>query len=101
AASDLKFALDEVRSQFASLHPGTTITPSYGSSGSFFAQLANEAPFDLFLAADVDYASRLVKQGQGVPEGEFAYARGHIVVWVPKDSPHLAENPGIEFLREA
>ncbi|HEY2252144.1 MAG TPA: molybdate ABC transporter substrate-binding protein [Planctomycetaceae bacterium] len=101
AASDLKFALEEVRNKFASLHPGSTITLTYGSSGSFFAQLANEAPFDLFLAADLDYARRLVKQGQGAPQGDFTYARGHVVVWVSKDSPYLVEKPGIEFLREA
>jgi molybdate transport system substrate-binding protein len=101
AASDLKFALEEIRNQFAGLHPGSTITTTYGSSGSFFAQLANEAPFDLFLAADLDYAHRLVEQGQGMPDGDFAYARGHIVVWVSKDSPHLVENPGMECLREA
>lgn len=101
AASDLKFALEEVRNQFVSLHPGSTITLTFGSSGSFFAQLANEAPFDLFLAADLDYARRLVEQGQGAPQGDFAYARGHVVVWVPKDSAYLVEKPGIEFLREA
>lgn len=100
AASDLKFALEEVRGKFSSLHPGSTITITYGSSGSIFAQLANEAPFDLFLAADIDYARRLVEQGQGVRDGDFAYARGHVVVWIPKDSPHLTENIGMEFLRE-
>ncbi len=100
AASDLKFALEEVRSQFLSRHSGATVEVTYGSSGSFFAQLANEAPFDLFLAADIDYARRLVEQGQGVAGGEFAYARGHIVVWVPQDSPHLGENKTLEFLRD-
>lgn len=100
AASDLKFALDEVRRAFEKLHSGTTITVTYGSSGSFFAQLANEAPFDLFLSADIDYARRLVEQGQGAPNGDFAYARGHLVVWVLKDSPHRIEPHGFEFLRE-
>ena len=100
AASDLKFALDEVRGAFERLHPGSKVTVTYGSSGSFFSQLANEAPFDLFLSADIDYARRLVEQGQGARNSDFAYARGHIVVCVPKDSPHLTEQSGLEFLRE-
>ena len=98
AASDLKFALDDVRSAFVRLHPGAAVTVTYGSSGSFFAQLANEAPFDLFLSADIDYARRLVEQGQGAPNSDFAYARGHIVIWVPKDSPYRVEQTGFEFL---
>jgi molybdate transport system substrate-binding protein len=99
AASDLKFALAEVRAAFERLHPGSTVTVTDGSSGSFFAQLAHEAPFDLFLSADIDYARRLVEQGQGAPNSDFAYARGHIVVWVPKDS-RVVDQPGLEFLRE-
>ena len=97
AASDLKFALDEVRGAFERLHPSAAVTVTYGSSGSFFAQLANEAPFDVFLSADIDYARRLVEQGQGAPNSEFAYARGHIVIWIPKDSPHLVKQPAYEY----
>ena len=97
AASDLEFALDEVRGAFERIHPGAAVTVAYGSSGSFFAQLANEAPFDMFLSADIDYARRLVEQGQGAPNSEFAYARGHIVIWVPKDSPHRVKQPGYEY----
>ncbi len=100
AASDLRFALDEVRGAFERIHPEATVTVTYGSSGSFFAQLANQAPFDLFLSADIDYARRLVEQGQGAPHGDFAYARGHIVVWVQKDSPLAVESRGLGVLRE-
>jgi molybdate transport system substrate-binding protein len=73
---------------------------TYGSSGSFFAQLSSEAPFDLFLSADIEFARRLVDQRQGAPGGDFGYARGHIVVWMLKDSPHFVEPRGIEMLRE-
>jgi molybdate transport system substrate-binding protein len=75
------------------------VAVTYGSSGNFLAQLANEAPFDIFLSADIDYADRLVNQGQVAANGEFAYARGHIVVWALKDSPHLEEQASFEFLR--
>ena len=98
AASDLKFALDEVRGAFERLHPGAAVTVTYGSSGSFFAQLVHEAPFDLFLSADIDDARRLVEQEQGAPHSDFAYARGHIVIWIPNDSPYRVEQTGFEFL---
>lgn len=100
AASDLKFALDEVRVEFERIHPGSAVTVTYGSSGNFFAQLANEAPFDLFLSADIDYARRLVEQGQGAPHSDFAYARGHVVIWIPKGSPHLVQQPSFAFMQE-
>jgi molybdate transport system substrate-binding protein len=99
AASDLQFALDEIIIAFERIHPAAAISVKYGSSGSFFAQLANEAPFDLFLSADVDYARRLVEQGHAAPNGDFSYARGHIVVWVLNDSPQSFQQPGLEFLR--
>ena len=99
AASDLQFALDEIRIAFERIHPAAVISVKYGSSGSFFAQLANEAPFDLFLSADIDYARRLVEQGHGTPNGDFAYARGHIIVWVLNDSPRSFKQPDFEFLR--
>lgn len=86
AASDLKFALDELATAFRAKHPDTAVTPTYGSSGNFFAQLSNEAPFDLFLSADAYYPRRLLEQGKGAPGTLFNYAIGRIVLWVPKES---------------
>jgi molybdate transport system substrate-binding protein len=100
AASDLKFALDDIVAAFNRLHANAQVTVTIGSSGSFFAQLSNKAPFDLFLAADVDYARRLVEQGHGAPSGAFPYARGHIVLWSRKDSPHDVERAGVSMLSE-
>jgi molybdate transport system substrate-binding protein len=39
------------------------IEPTYGSSGMFYAQLVNHAPFDLYLSADVQYPRKLSEQG--------------------------------------
>ena len=99
AASDLKFALADVVAAFERLHPDATVIVTYGSSGSFFAQLSNEAPFDLFLSADLAYPRQLVEQRRGTPDGVFAYATGHIVLWVPNDSVFDVEQKGVEVLR--
>jgi molybdate transport system substrate-binding protein len=77
AASDLNFALEAIAREY----PGK-LAISYGSSGNFATQIANGAPFDVFLSADVEYARRLAPR----PEDLFAYATGRIVVWVPAGS---------------
>lgn len=77
AASDLNFALDQI----AAHYPGQ-LRVSYGSSGNFATQIANGAPFDLFLSADIDYARRVAPN----PAAVFPYAVGRLVVWVPASS---------------
>ena len=87
AAADLQFALDDLSRGFLSSHPDIDLRPVYGSSGNFFSQIQNQAPFDLYLSADVEYPRKLVRQGIGVPDSIFTYAVGRIVVWVPAQSP--------------
>ncbi len=97
AAADLKFALDDLANQFQVKYPGTKINVTYGSSGNFFAQLQNGAPFDLFFSADIAYPRKLAEKGLGADD-VFLYAIGCIVLWVPKDSPVAVENLGIKAL---
>jgi molybdate transport system substrate-binding protein len=101
AASDLKFALDDIVKAFRQSHGGAQVTVTLGSSGNFFAQLSNQAPFDLFLSADIEYARQLVVQGHGAPGSAFPYARGYIVLWTLNDSPHDIERAGLGGLGEA
>jgi molybdate transport system substrate-binding protein len=86
AAADLRFALDQAAAEFMTRNPDTKVIVTYGSSGNLYAQLANEAPFDLFLSADIEYPRKLVEQGRAVKGSEFVYAVGHLVVWVPTKS---------------
>ena len=92
AAADLKFALDELLLEFGKTHPEIKTTATYGSSGNFFAQLSNKAPFDLFLSADIDYPKKLIEKELAIRETEFSYAVGHIAVWVPNDSSLKVED---------
>ncbi len=100
AAADLKFALDEIIARFRSRRPEITVTASYGSSGNFYAQLSNRAPFDLFFSADREFVSRLVAQELTLPGSEFLYAIGRIVVWAPRSSPLDLEQHGIAVLKD-
>jgi molybdate transport system substrate-binding protein len=99
AAADLKFALDDLVKQFGEAYPATKVNVSYGSSGNFFAQLQNGAPFDLFFSADIAYPRKLAERGLGA-DNVFLYAIGCIVVWVPKDSPVAVDKLGIKALLE-
>jgi molybdate transport system substrate-binding protein len=98
AAADLQFALDEVLAEFHRAHPGIRAEVSYGSSGNFFAQLSNHAPFDIFFSADIDYPRRLIEQGLADKDSAFRYAAGHLVVWTRRDSPLDVEKLGARAL---
>ena len=98
AAADLKFALDELVAKYRASHPDVDIAVTYGSSGNFFSQLSNKAPYDLFLSADATYPRKLVEARLAVKGSEFVYARGRIVLWVRKDSPLDIEKRGLEAL---
>jgi molybdate transport system substrate-binding protein len=87
AAADLKFALDEIIAEFKKAHPEFAPEPTYGSSGTLFAQIDNGAPFDLFLAADSRYPRRLIEAGRAEADSLFVYAIGHVVIWARKESP--------------
>jgi len=85
AAADLKSALGEVSAQFQKL-AGKKIDVIYGSSGNFYAQSQNGAPFDVFLSADIDYPRKLEAAGLAEPGTLYEYAVGRIVIWMPGDA---------------
>jgi len=83
AAADLKFAMGELAANFEK-QTGTKVNVTYGSSGNFFSQIQNGAPFNLFFSADVEYARKLETGGQAEPGTLYSYAVGRIVIWMPQ-----------------
>lgn len=63
---------------------GHKVVASYGSTGKFFAQIRNGAPFDVLLAADDKTPARLVKENAAVAGSQFTYAIGKLVLWSAK-----------------
>lgn len=98
AAADLKFALDEIVLEFEKIRPDIEVRISYGSSGNFFSQLAQRAPFDIYFSADVSYPARLIETGLADASTQFTYATGRIVVWALKSSPLEPPRMGLEAL---
>lgn len=85
AASDLKFALEEVHAQFVKAG-GAPLRLVFGASGNLTAQLLQGAPFHLFLSADEGFVFRLADAGRTLDRGRL-YALGHLVLAVPHGSP--------------
>lgn len=54
---------------------------SFGGSGKFYAQIKNGAPFQLFLSADDEKPTQLIKDGLAVADSRFTYAVGTLVLW--------------------
>jgi molybdate transport system substrate-binding protein len=85
AAADLKFAMGELAEGFEK-RTGTKLDVTYGSSGNFFSQIQNGAPFDLFFSADIGYPKKLGAVELAEPDTLYEYAVGRIVIWVPGDA---------------
>ena len=85
AAADLRPALEEIASRFHAVS-GAQIKLVYGSSGNFYQQIHNGAPFDFFFSANADYPKKLEAAGLTVPGTYYEFARGKIVLMVPAAS---------------
>lgn len=98
AAADLQFALQEVAVRFQA-DTGKSVKLVFGSSGNFYRQISEGAPFQLFMSADEDYVRRLVAAGKTLDEG-VPYAMGRIVLAVPRNSA-LRADAELKGLQEA
>lgn len=89
AASDLKYALEEIADTYENA-TGAKLRLVFGASGNLMRQIAQGAPYELYLSADEQYVYALHGQGHTLDKGE-RYATGHLVLFVPKGSPVKAD----------
>jgi molybdate transport system substrate-binding protein len=68
---------------------------SFGASGTFYTQIAQGAPFQVFLSADADRPKAAVDGGFAVADTRFTYAIGTLVLW----SKSLDVTKGDEVLK--
>jgi molybdate transport system substrate-binding protein len=71
---------------------------SYGSTGKLYAQIANGAPFEVFLAADTKRPRKAEQEGLAVTGSRFVYAKGKLALWSAK--PGLVDG-GMMYLKNA
>lgn len=72
---------------------GHTVKLSFGSSGKFYAQIKEGAPFDVFLAADEKNPKLLEQDGLAVANSRFVYALGKLVLWSAQ--PGFVDDKGV------
>jgi molybdate transport system substrate-binding protein len=89
AASDLQFALTDVAAAFRDA-TGHEVRLSFGSSGNFRRQIADGAPFELFMSADASYVDALAKEQRTIDAGVI-YAVGRLALFAPRGSPVKAD----------
>ncbi len=63
---------------------GIELLISSGSSGQFYTQIREGAPFDVLLSADAERPRQLETDGLTIPGSRFTYAIGTLVLWSPK-----------------
>jgi molybdate transport system substrate-binding protein len=103
AAADLARAFEEVGSEFGKTGHDKPIF-TFGSTGLLAKQLMQGAPFDVFAAANISFADDVIKAGACDASTRSLYARGRIVVWVPKGKTapsELKELAGDKYVKIA
>ncbi|MGR4864045.1 molybdate ABC transporter substrate-binding protein [Caulobacter sp. LARHSG274] len=71
---------------------GHKLVLSFGSSGQFYTQIANGAPYDAFLSADSERPAKAEADGLAVPGTRFTYAVGRLVLF--SKTPGLVDAKG-------
>lgn len=85
AASDLQFVLTDVAAAFREAD-GRKVRLTFGSSGNFFRQIQEGAPFEIYMSADEQFVFDLAAAGLTEDDGDL-YAVGRIALIVPHGSP--------------
>jgi molybdate transport system substrate-binding protein len=98
AAADLATCIDELNRGFSAAGGGE-VRSSLGSSGNFFAQIRNGAPFDVLLSADMYYPRELAKAGLADGSTLMVYAHGKLMLWTADHK--LDIDAGMALLRQA
>ncbi len=79
-AANFLSTLQQVADGFSKQSPHRVIISS-GSTGKLYAQIVHGAPYEIFLAADAERPQRLEREGYGVKNSRYTYARGRLALW--------------------
>jgi molybdate transport system substrate-binding protein len=79
-AANFTEAAKEIATVFES-KTGNKVLLSFGSSGQFYTQITQDAPFQILLSADQERPEKAIANGYAVPDSRFTYAIGKLVLW--------------------
>jgi molybdate transport system substrate-binding protein len=95
-AANFTAPMQKIAAEFE-MDTGHKVVPSFGSTGKFYAQIKNGAPFEILLAADDETPAKLEKENAAVAGSRFTYAIGKLVLWSAR--PGYVDDKG-EVLRK-
>ncbi|RVY72351.1 molybdate ABC transporter substrate-binding protein [Helicobacter pylori] len=103
AATNLTHALKALVKEFQKEHSKDAISVSFNYSGKLYAQIIQNAPFDLFISADIARPKKLYDE-KITPFKEEVYAKGVLVLWSENlkiDSLEILKDPKIKRIAMA
>ena len=83
-AANFAQAIKEIATEFEK-ESGHKVALTQGATGKFYAQITNGAPFEVFLSADDETPTKLIKEGKAVTGTQVTYAIGRLALWSPDD----------------
>lgn len=91
-ASNFIVPIKQIATQFKQ-ETGHSLRLSFGSSGKFYAQIKNHAPYDVFLSADLAKPRALIEDQLALSDSLNIYAKGKLILWSvkPINAPTLEE----------
>lgn len=95
--SNFRATAESITSDFTTA-TGIAVRISSASTGMLYAQIVHGAPFDVFLAADVERPRLLEASGLGINGSRLTYASGKLALWSgdpgAKDCPKALQELG-------
>jgi molybdate transport system substrate-binding protein len=82
-AANFAAPMQKIAADFAA-ETGHTAVLITGSTGKFYTQIKEGAPFEVLLAADDETPRKLAAEGLAVHGQQFTYAKGKLVLWSAK-----------------
>jgi len=86
-ATNVSYALEDLKQEFIKLHPHTKIKIILGSSGKLTAQISHGAAYDLFMSADMKYPNTLYKNALASTK-PIVYAEGSLSLLSSKEKDY-------------
>lgn len=80
AAANLRYVLEEIKKNYEKTYPNEEIEITFGSSGTLTQQIVNGAPFDFFMAADVEFPKKVAAAGYASSQVK-TYIYGKVALW--------------------
>ncbi len=78
-AANVSYAIDTLIKEFNTIYPNTKVRVILGSSGKLTAQISNNAPYDIFMSANMKYPEKLYKNNTAITKPTI-YAEGTLAL---------------------